>query len=383
MWLTLALAASLGTPPAPPPQIDVARLPSGFVQPAVAAWPGGGLRVVCLKGDPKGADVVLLRRGPGQAGFDPPEPVNFIPGAAVALGTIRGPRVAVGAKGRLHVLWNGSKSAGDSLVSDAPLVYTRSDPATGAFDRERDLVGETTALDGGAAIAADGKGAVVVAWHGTGPGLPKDETHRTVYVRRSTDDGETWGPAIRVLDEPGVCACCSIAMGLAPDGRPRVLYRGARTLTDRDMKLVTLAAPPASPRHPVRVEDLDLWQTRSCPMTSCDFVRSPAALFAAWEDNGQVHAAEVRADGTIWERRTPGGEAGARKHPRVCLNDRGEMLLVWTEGTGWEKGGSVAWQLFAPTGQAVQDGAGRGPDLPAWDFAVPVALPGERFEVLY
>jgi hypothetical protein len=34
--------------------------------------------------------------------------VNHIDGSAIATGTVRGAQIAVGAKGRVHVAWNGS-----------------------------------------------------------------------------------------------------------------------------------------------------------------------------------------------------------------------------------------------------------------------------------
>ena len=42
----------------------------------------------------------------------------------------------------------------------------------------------------------------------------------------------------------------------------------------------------------------------------------------------------------------PEGKAGARKHPVLAVDANGQTLLAWTEGTGWQKGGSLAWQLF-------------------------------------
>ena len=37
------------------------------------------------------------------------------------------------------------------------------------------------------------------------------------------------------------------------------------------------------------------------------------------------------------------GQSGNRKHPVITSNTKGEMILVWTEGTGWKRGGSLAW----------------------------------------
>ena len=38
-------------------------------------------------------------------------------------------------------------------------------------------------------------------------------------------------------------------------------------------------------------------------------------------------------------------------NPRVAINDAGELLSVWAEGVGWQKGGALAWQLFDRSGQ--------------------------------
>ena len=62
-------------------------------------------------------------------------------------------------------------------------------------------------------------------------------------------------------------------------------------------------------------------------------------------------------------------------------NLRGEVLLVWTEGTGWQKGGSLAWQIF----DGAERPAGEPNELPgivAWSFAAAVALPGGDFAIV-
>jgi hypothetical protein len=47
-------------------------------------------------------------------------------------------------------------------------------------------------------------------------------------------------------------------------------------------------------------------------------------------------------------------------------------MLVWTEGTGWKKGGSLAWQLYDSEGNpAGEKGAEQG--MPVWSFAAVVS----------
>ena len=68
---------------------------------------------------------------------------------------------------------------------------------------------------------------------------------------------------------------------------------------------------------------------------------------AAWETAGQVQYAPV---GTSTDParvvRAPGGDRN-RKHPALAVNARGDVLLAWTVGMGWQRGGSVAWQVFS------------------------------------
>ena len=40
------------------------------------------------------------------------------------------------------------------------------------------------------------------------------------------------------------------------------------------------------------------------------------------------------------------GPAAGRKHPAIASDASGQILVAWTEGTGWKKGGGVAWQML-------------------------------------
>ncbi|HMJ91957.1 MAG TPA: hypothetical protein VK530_19180, partial [Candidatus Acidoferrum sp.] len=75
----------------------------------------------------------------------------------------------------------------------------------------------------------------------------------------------------------------------------------------------------------------------------------------------------------------PGGK---RKHPFVASNSRGDVLFVWSEGTAWAKGGSVAWQLFSAE-SALSAELGRADGLPMWSLPTAFATPDGNFVVLY
>jgi hypothetical protein len=77
----------------------------------------------------------------------------------------------------------------------------------------------------------------------------------------------------------------------------------------------------------------------------------------------------------------PGGAKG-RKHPRLAVNSRGETLLVWTEGTGWQRGGSIAWQVFDRNGAPIDD-KGSAPGLPTWSFGAAATRADGTFTIFY
>lgn len=76
------------------------------------------------------------------------------------------------------------------------------------------------------------------------------------------------------------------------------------------------------------------------------------------------------------------GIAKGRKHPRVAINKSDEMLFVWTEGTGWQRGGSLAWQLYDRSGQPTSE-KGMIAGIPTWSFAAPAVNADGSFSIVY
>ena len=88
--------------------VRVMRTPGEGLQPQVVVDNRGATHLVYLKGDPGACNVFYVRREPGGTNLPSPLQVNSEPKCAVALGTVRGAQLALGAKGRVHVVWNGS-----------------------------------------------------------------------------------------------------------------------------------------------------------------------------------------------------------------------------------------------------------------------------------
>lgn len=361
--------------------VELLRAPHGGIQPQAAIDSHGVLHLVYLAGDPGAADVYYVRRAPGAEGWSPPLRVNTHPGSAIAIGTIRGAQLALGRNGRVHVVWNGSDRAlPRNPTRGAPLLYTRMNGAGTGFEPERNLMQFTFGLDGGASVAADPFGDVDVVWHGQA-GSGKGESSRRLWIARSTNGGKTFSREAPAYAEPtGACGCCGARAFADRHGSVYALYRAATAGVDRDMILLT------SRDRGARFEGTRLhhWKLNACPMSSESFAESPADVLAAWETRGQVYFTAI--DPATLE---PGsitaapGSGDDRKHPTVAGNARGETLLAWTEGTGWQKGGSLAWQLFDRSGKPMSDKGRLEGVVPVWGLATAVARPDGGFTIVY
>jgi len=112
---------------------------------------------------------------------------------------------------------------------------------------------------------------------------------------------------------------------------------------------------------------------------------SPAGrkILIAWETAGQVFYADVvpGTDGASESVAAP-GPGSDRKHPVVARNSRGETLLAWTNGTGWQRGGSLEWQVFDQSGRPT-DARGTAPGVPVWGLVAAYTQPDGGFTIIY
>jgi hypothetical protein len=326
--------------------VKVLATPEGGIQPQAAIDARGVIHLLFFKGDPAGGDLFYGRLEPGSERFSPSVRVNSQPGSAIAIGTIRGGQIAVGKGGRIHVAWNGSNCARPrNPAGSNPMLYTRSVPDRGgkgaSFEPQRNLMQQTSALDGGGTVAADHAGNVYVAWHGRTEDAGPGEAGRRMWVVRSKDDGATFSAEEPALEsQTGACACCGTRALTDRDGTIYLLYRAATGGVDRDMYLLHSEDHAGQ----FRGASIHPWRAEVCPMSSATLAESGTGVLAAWETRGQVFFCRVdprthQASPPI----APAGGRGDRKHPAVAGNARGETILVWTEGTGWQKGGSLAW----------------------------------------
>jgi hypothetical protein len=119
-------------------------------------------------------------------------------------------------------------------------------------------------------------------------------------------------------------------------------------------------------------------------MSSASFARyAPAtkAVVAAWESQDQIFWAVADAERGAGTAASPPGKGNNRKHPVVAVNQNFDVLVAWTEETGWNKGGKVAWQIFDGV-KPVENLAGKVDGLPVWSLPAAFTV-GYDFVILY
>jgi hypothetical protein len=345
--------------------VQLLRVRGGGIQPQVQTDSRGRLHMIYFTGDPSRGDVYYVRSDDGGSIFTAALRVNSQPQSVIAIGTVRGPHLALGKNDRAHVSWMGSDRAEPKIGGkDVPLLYARMNDAGDAFEPQRNVIVNHPGLDGGQAIAADVQGNVYVTWHARGTQM--NEADRHVWIARSRDEGKIFEPERMALpNSTGVCGCCGMNIAAASNGQVFILYRSATEMVHRDLYLI------ASDDHAAtfHVVSKDPWTLGTCAMSTAAFFASDDRMLAAWETQNQIRFARVDAahPSEPLIRSVP-RNPGNRKHPAIAANERGEFIIAWAEGTGWNKGGSVAWQVFQKDGTPKAGAAGRANGLPAWDM---------------
>jgi hypothetical protein len=158
-----------------------------------------------------------------------------------------------------------------------------------------------------------------------------------------------------------------------------LLYRSATEQVHRDAYLLTSRDKGVN----FQGEKIHPWNVPACPMSSFAFAEGPTGVLAAWETKGQVYYARIDpATGKKSEAVAAPGEGGDCKHPVVACNRRGRTLLSWAGGVGWERGGSVAWQVFDKDGKPLSE-KGRADGVPVWSLVAVSPRTDGGFTVVY
>lgn len=382
--LTLLVSACISVVAGSSAKVTLVRTPDNGIQPQAAVDQRGTVHLIYYKGDAGAGDIFYVHRKVSENEFSAPIRVNSQTGSAIAAGSIRGPQLAVGKSGRVHVAWDGmgkgatpAKFEGKEVT---PLLYTRINDAGTAFEPERNVITFAYGLDGGSSVAADPFGNVYIAWHGRAPGAEEGEAGRALFVARSTDDGKTFAPETPATSKRlGACACCGMRAFADQQGAVYILYRAATEKTERGETLLVAPQPGAD----FQVAFADPWKATTCPMSSATLTQAKVGAMGAWETGKEVFFARINCKTMeVTKPTSPSGTGTNRKHPVAVSNSKGETLFAWTEGTGWAKGGSLAWQIFDAENK-IESEKGRAEGVPTWSLITAFAKSDGTFVLVY
>jgi hypothetical protein len=179
-------------------------------------------------------------------------------------------------------------------------------------------------------------------------------------------------------DQPtGACGCCSLDAFADQEGRVYVLFRSAQEVVHRDMYLLESSDHGST----FRGSDISKWNLRYCAMSSEAFISGPTKTFAAWETEKQVRFGPIDPANATASDSAVSLDGANQKYPSLALNHDGLLLVSWTQGMGWKRGGSVHWQIFDQDKCVGNSGSADG--VPAWSLVAAYARRDGNFVVLY
>ena len=259
----------------------------------------------------------------------------------------RGPKLALGRDGSIHVVWGDRWSPGAKCYGR----YARSIDGGKSFEPAK----QTSPMPGidGPTIAADGEGNVLVFWHVFDPPQKEVPQGHWMYLSRSTDNGATFAAAERIKVS-GIkdlaCSMCMMRARIARDGSVYLVFRSAEN-NIRDFYV--LRSPTAENRFtPIRVNE-DNWELKECPMCGPEL---------AIDQEGQALCAFMSRHRVYWSA-LPGGDSAFKLHvatpanekdeiyPTAVANRKGEVLFLWQVGPMSVSGrATVKWAIYRRDG---------------------------------
>ncbi|MCU0914309.1 MAG: glycoside hydrolase [Planctomycetes bacterium] len=323
------------------PAVRVVHLPEGALVPDATMDEDGVLHLVYGLGD----DAWYVHSADNGRTFSAPVRVNTAGKVTLKMGE-RGPKLALGRGGSIHVVWADQWSPGMKVYPR----YSRSRDGGRTFESPRAL-GSLWGIDG-LTTAADSEGNVVAFFHQVTPGQPLavPEAHR-LYLVRSIDDGATFGAQerlrIRGMDDLA-CSMCMMRARITADGNVCLALRVAN---DNIRDFFLLRGPKRENDFaPLRVNE-DHWELKTCPMCGPELTVDPAGrMLCAFMSRHRVYWSALDDGRFTLHVPTPAAE-DKEIYPAACGNGKGHVLLVWQVGPmAVGRTAVVKWGLYGRDG---------------------------------
>ena len=263
----------------------------------------------------------------------------------------RGPKLALGQNGAVHVVWMDEWSPGVKTF----VRYSRSLDSGRTFLPSQTL-SPMSGVDG-ATVTADSKGNVVAFWHVMADPKPQVKEATWLFTTRSANRGASFGPAEKVNIANLSALACSMCMmrPLAlPGGQVALAFRSAE---DSIRDFYVLKGPISENRFTAVRVNRDNWNIDFCPMCGPELRLAPEGqALCAFMTRHHVYWAV--ADPELKQFRmhvpTPGHEED-EIYPSAVANPNGEVLFLWQVGPMATKGETtVKWALYTKEGKPAE-----------------------------
>ena len=235
-------------------------------------------------------------------------------------GAYRGPDLALGIGGNIHVIWYNSAYQQNRPTEHWGVMYSRLEKGSSVFEASRNLNRKPS---DNFSLAADGTGRVAVIWMAG-----------SIYANLSTNEGETFSAPLDLNTDP--CECCGSQAVYTPDGRLAVLYRDkAENYRDTNLSLL-----PGEGKDFTSLKISQTpWYITSCPMTGSSLKLAGSDLIAGWETQGRIYFDQLILDGQLVSMsETHVTDSG--RYPVVLKAWDGKTLVSWKDGL------KLKWQMF-------------------------------------
>jgi hypothetical protein len=260
----------------------------------------------------------------------------------------RGPKLAVGRDGGIHVVWVDCWAPGVATF----VRYARSRDEGRSFESLQ-TVSSMNGVDG-VTMAADGAGHVLVFWHVAHPPQRDIPQATWLHVARSGDNGATFAADehVQITNHSGLaCSMCMMRARFGADGKVYLAFRSAER-NIRDFYLLK-GSPGENKFAATRVNEDD-WELKTCPMCGPELTVAPGGRqLCAFMSRHKVYwsVSDDRVTGFTGHAATPANE-NDEIYPTAVANRHGEVLFVWQVGPMSTTGtATVKWACYTLDGR--------------------------------
>ena len=313
----LTLCILLGTARAPAAErVQVVSVPGNGQVPDAEIDRKGTIHVAYVSKD----DAWYVRSTDTGKTFSAPVRINSEPGTVHPPNMYRGPDIAMGKKGRIHVIWYISAYQRKLPNDQWGVLYSYLDSGKSEFAPARNLNHKPS---DNYSLAADDKGNVAVVWMAG-----------KVYVTSSQDNGETFNDKLLVpIADP--CECCASRALFSGNSTLSVAYR-EKANNMRDMYLLRKEIDQQTFTRQ-KISTIP-WEVTGCPMTGTFLSSARTGQVMAWETKGQISFARLNSSDSF----------ASAKEIKVAPKGKWPVALAASDGSvliSWKNGLNLFWQL--------------------------------------